>query len=32
MDSDSAILAAHALNDIIWETTDDDNIGLLIDK
>ena len=32
MDSVAAILAAHSLNDIMWEMTNDDNIGLLIGK
>ena len=32
MDSAAAILATHASNDSMWETTDNNNIGLLVGK
>ena len=32
MDSAAVILVAHASNDSMWETTDNNNIGLLVDK
>ena len=31
-DSAAAILAAHVSIDSMWETTDDDNIGLMVGK
>ena len=32
MDSAANILAVHALNECMWETTDDDDIGSLVGK